>query len=122
MTVRAGGSWVRVSLRIWASAASMLEREEKLLVECGVWDVEVWPFGGEMRVVLFWKADGGWNWESGKDCGGCGGGSCGLVVVRFGMRVCTFGGKMGSSGCRSEAMRSRSTTLVCERVEKYARF
>lgn len=55
--VRAGGSWVRVSLRSWDSAASMLEFEEKLLVEDrGVCDVEVWP-------LFFWKAEGCWNWE-----------------------------------------------------------
>lgn len=45
-----------------------------------------------------------------------------MLVEEFEMICCTFGGKMGNSGCRREAMRSRSTTFACGRVVKYVRF
>jgi hypothetical protein len=117
---RDGGSCVCDSPRICASVESMSECEEKLC-EWGVWPVGVWPFGGDVREG-FGKADGAWYWDCGKLWGAWGGGGRSFDVAESGMRVWTFGGKMGSSGCRMVAMRRRLTTLAWGRVEKYARF
>lgn len=94
----------------------MSECPEKL------WEWGVWPLGGE--VMGFWKADGGWYWDGGKGGGAFAGAEKDLIVAAgsAGMRFFTFGGKMGSSGWRMVATRSRLTTFACGRVEKYARF
>jgi hypothetical protein len=50
----------------------------------------------------------GWGWE--------------VMADASGMRSATFGGKMGSSGCRIVACRRSETSCGCVRVDKYARF